>query len=74
MRLWHGIEVCTGPRLAAEGARVLVVGTECDELRWSDWAKPAEVMVNKAVVNARNLLEPAAMRRASFTYEGIAHS
>ena len=67
------IEVCAGPYAAAEGAKVLVVATEWDEFRWSDWAKLAEVMANKAVVDARNLLEPAALRRAGFTYEGIGH-
>ena len=68
-----GIEVCAGPYAAAEGANVLVVATEWDEFRWSDWTKLAEVMANKAVVDARNLLEPAALRRAGFTYEGIGH-
>jgi UDPglucose 6-dehydrogenase len=67
------IEVSAGPYAAAEGAKVLVVATEWDEFRWSDWAKLAEVMANKAVVDARNLLEPAALRRAGFTYEGIGH-
>lgn len=68
-----GLTVCQNAYDAAEGARVLVVATEWDEFRWVDWAKLAEVMANKAVLDARNLLEPAALRRAGFVYEGIGH-
>ena len=68
-----GLTVCQNAYDAAEGARVLVVATEWDEFRWADWAKLAEVMANKAVLDARNLLEPAALRRAGFVYEGVGH-
>lgn len=67
----EGIEVCADPYAACEDAAVLVVGTEWDEFRWLDFDKAAAAMACPAVVDARNLLEPATLRRAGFTYEGI---
>ena len=66
-----GLDVRDDPYTACDGASVLVVGTEWDEFRWLDFDKVGELMVNKAVVDARNLLEPATLRRAGFAYEGI---
>jgi UDPglucose 6-dehydrogenase len=66
-----GVEVREDPYSACEGASVLVVGTEWDEFRWLDFDKVASVMANRAVVDARNLLEPATLRRAGFAYEGV---
>lgn len=65
------IDVVDDPYSACRDADVLVVGTEWDEFRWLDFDKVAALMRNPAVLDARNLLEPAAMRRAGFTYEGI---
>ncbi|MBV8461693.1 MAG: UDP-glucose/GDP-mannose dehydrogenase family protein [Acidimicrobiales bacterium] len=56
---------------ACAGAAVLVVLTEWDEFRWLDFAKVAEAMATPAVVDARNLLDPAQLRRLGFTYTGI---
>ena len=67
----EGLDVRTEPYAACEGASVLVIGTEWDEFRWLDFDKVGALMVNKAVVDARNLLEPATLRRAGFAYEGI---
>jgi UDPglucose 6-dehydrogenase len=66
-----GFDVRADPYAACEGAAVLVVGTEWDELRWLDFDKVGGLMANRAVVDARNLLEPATLRRAGFVYEGI---
>jgi UDPglucose 6-dehydrogenase len=66
-----GIEVCSDPYAACQGASVLVVLTEWDEFRWVDLRKVRDLMDRPAVVDARNLLEPAAVRRAGMTYEGI---
>ena len=59
------------PYSACEQAAVLVVGTEWDELRWLDFDKVGALMEKRAVVDARNLLEPATVRRAGFMYEAI---
>lgn len=56
---------------ACRGARVLVVLTEWDEFRWLDYERVAEVMEQPAVVDARNLLDPLAMRRRGFSYQGV---
>ncbi len=69
-----GITVTTDPYAATEGADVLLVGTEWDEFRWLDIDKVASVMKGKAVVDARNLLDGAALRRAGFSYVGIGRS
>ncbi len=67
----EGIEVCTDAYRACAGASVLVVATEWDELRWLDFAKVGDVMEKRAVLDARNLLEPAMLRRLGFVYQGV---
>ena len=70
-RRLDGIEVGADPYGACEGAGVLVVLTEWDEFRWLDFAKVAAALAQPRVVDARNLLDPAALRRRGFAYEGI---
>jgi UDPglucose 6-dehydrogenase len=69
-----GIEVVDDPYAAVEGAEVLVVLTEWDEFRWLDIDKVAELMAAKKVVDARNLLDRAALARRGFEYRGIGRS
>jgi UDPglucose 6-dehydrogenase len=66
-----GIEVGSDPYGVCEGAAVLVVLTEWDEFRRLDFAKVAAALAEPRVVDARNLLDPAALRRKGFVYEGI---
>jgi UDPglucose 6-dehydrogenase len=67
-----GIEIATDAYDAAAGASVLVLLTEWDEFRWLDLDRVHESMqAPRAVVDARNLLDPAAMRRRGFAYEGV---
>ena len=56
---------------AAEAADVIVLLTEWDEFRWLDWEKIAEQMKTASIVDARNLLDPATLRRKGFIYEGL---
>jgi UDPglucose 6-dehydrogenase len=49
----------------------VVVLTEWDEFRWLDFARVREALVSPVVVDARNLLDPAQLRRLGFTYSGI---
>jgi UDPglucose 6-dehydrogenase len=56
---------------ACEGAAVLAVLTEWDEFRWIDFEKLAGVMAEARIVDARNLLDAAAVRRKGFVYEGL---
>ena len=66
-----GIERLPDPYAACEGAVVLAVLTEWDEFRWLDLAKVRSAMDQASVVDARNLLDPAAVVRAGFSYQGM---
>lgn len=66
-----GFEVCDDPYAACEGASVLVVLTEWEEFRWLDLRKVREQMLHANLVDARNLLDPRAVRRAGFSYTGM---
>jgi UDPglucose 6-dehydrogenase len=70
-RRLDGLTVGADPYGVCEGAGVLVVLTEWDEFRRLDFAKVAAALARPRVVDARNLLDPAALRRGGFTYEGI---
>ncbi len=70
-RRLDGITVSDDPYGACEKAVVLVVLTEWDDFRRLDFAKVASALAQPRVVDARNLLDPAALRRRGFTYEGI---
>ncbi len=65
------LDVVDDPYEACRDARVLVVLTEWDELRWLDFDRVAEAMAEPAVVDARNLLDPHDMRRRGFDYQGV---
>jgi UDPglucose 6-dehydrogenase len=69
-----GLEVCDDPDIACEGARALVVLTEWPQFRDLDLARVATVMSRPAVVDTRNLLEPAAARAAGLLYQGRGRS
>ena len=72
-----GVDLSTSVRAfpdayaACAGAAVAVVLTEWDEFRWLDFARVGEVMSSPVVVDARNLLDPAQLRRMGFEYAGI---
>jgi len=65
------LEIAGDPYAACKGAGVLAVLTEWDEFRWLDFDRIADVMETPRVVDARNLLDPASMRRRGFEYQGI---
>jgi UDP-glucose 6-dehydrogenase len=56
---------------ACQGAVAAVVLTEWDEFRWLDFTKVRDSMASPVVVDARNLLDPAQLRRIGFEYTGI---
>jgi len=66
-----GIARAADPYAACQGAAVLVVLTEWDEFRWLDLDKVRDAMTTPRIVDARNLLDPAVVRRKGFTYEGL---
>jgi len=69
-----GIEVVADAYAACEGASAIVIATEWDEFKWLDLDKIAEVVSERNVVDARNLLDRGALRRRGFTYQGVGRS
>lgn len=67
----EGIEIATDPYHACEGAEVLAVLTEWDEFRWLDFDRVAEVLVHRAIVDGRNLLDAPSLRRKGFVVDGL---
>jgi UDPglucose 6-dehydrogenase len=65
------LEAVPDPYDACAGADVVAVLTEWDEFRWLDFDRVSELMRAARIVDARNLLDPAAMRRRGFTYQGL---
>jgi UDPglucose 6-dehydrogenase len=67
-----GLEVATDAYDAVEGASVLALLTEWDEFRWLDFGRVhSSMQAPYALVDARNLLDPSAMRRRGFVYQGV---
>ena len=70
----EGLEVVGDAYAACDGASALVVATEWDDFKWLDLDKVGDVMVQRHVVDARNLLDRGALRRRGFTYQGVGRS
>jgi UDPglucose 6-dehydrogenase len=68
------IDVCQDPYEACDGAAVLAVLTEWDDFRWLDMDRVGGLMAQRAVVDARNLLDRAGAVRAGFHYQAIGRS
>jgi UDPglucose 6-dehydrogenase len=66
-----GVEICSSPIEALEGADAAVLVTEWPEFAELDWAEVAKKMANPLLVDGRNFLEPEKLRAAGFDYEGI---
>jgi UDPglucose 6-dehydrogenase len=45
--------------------------TEWDEFRWLDYDKVRGLVAAPLIVDARNILDPAALRRRGFAYAGV---
>ncbi len=69
-----GLDVAPDPYDAAAGAEVLALLTEWDEFRWLDFERVRDAMASTVVLDTRNLLDPSALRRLGFTYEGVGRS
>jgi UDPglucose 6-dehydrogenase len=69
-----GLEVVPDAYAAGEGAAVLAVLTEWDEFKWVDLDKLLDVMAAPRIMDARNLLDRAAVVRRGFTYRAVGRS
>jgi UDPglucose 6-dehydrogenase len=67
----HGIVQVATVAEAVAGADAVVLVTEWPALADLDWGELGATMRARVFVDGRNMLDPAAMRDAGFTYEGI---
>jgi UDPglucose 6-dehydrogenase len=56
---------------AVTGAEVLLLLTEWDEFKWLDYDRILALMKTPSIVDTRNCLDPAVLRKLGFTYEGV---
>ena len=66
-----GIAVMGDAYQACEHAAALVVATEWDQFRQLDFDRIGRNMARRHVVDARNMLDRAALERLGFTYRGL---
>lgn len=59
---------------AAAGAHALLILTDWGEFRSLDWDRLRTVMQTPAIVDGRNLFDPAAMRERGFEYHSLGRS
>lgn len=65
------VEVVDNAYQAAKGAAGLVLLTEWPEFRSLDWARLADVLDGRVVVDTRNHLDPDVLRRAGIRWTGV---
>ena len=70
----EGLEVVDDAYAACEGASALIVATEWGEFKWLDLDKVAGLMKELHIIDSRNILDRAAVRRRGFTYQGVGRS
>jgi UDPglucose 6-dehydrogenase len=70
-KLITGIEFAPGALEVATGADAVVLVTEWDEFTTMDFAEVAAAMTGTLLIDGRNALDPAAVRAAGLTYEGV---
>ncbi len=66
-----GVEFAESALDALDGADAAVLVTEWPEFAGIDWAEAARRMATPLIVDGRNFLDPAALRAAGLTYEGV---
>jgi UDP-glucose 6-dehydrogenase len=67
----RGVEVARSVEEAVRGADAAVIVTEWKELRDLAREEIRAAMANPLIIDGRNLLDPATVRAAGFSYEGI---
>jgi len=66
-----GLELSPDPVAAAKDAEVLLIATEWPEFRAVDLGLVRDAMGGSAIVDARNVLDPAAVARLGMSYAGV---
>ncbi|MBI4227389.1 MAG: UDP-glucose/GDP-mannose dehydrogenase family protein, partial [Candidatus Omnitrophica bacterium] len=67
----NGTTFCRTMYDAAAGSDCLVVLTEWPQFQEADWRRVKRVMAHPIIVDGRNCLDVAALRRHGFEYAGI---
>ena len=67
----EGVPLAPDAVTAAQGAEATIVLTEWPVFRTLDWAAMAGAMKRPIVVDTRNLVDPATLRRAGVTAVGL---
>jgi len=67
----QGVTICSDAYAACAGADLVALLTEWDEFRWLDFDKVGSLLRARTVVDCRNVLDPAAMRKRGFAYHGV---
>jgi UDPglucose 6-dehydrogenase len=70
-KLIAGVEFADSPEQVAHDADAIVLVTEWRQFLDLDWATIARTMRGDLLIDGRNALDPAAIRAAGLTYEGI---
>jgi UDPglucose 6-dehydrogenase len=70
-RLLQSVDMAASPLEALEGADAAILVTEWPQFAELDWEDAASRMAQPILIDGRNYLDPARLRRAGFTYEGI---
>jgi UDPglucose 6-dehydrogenase len=65
------VQFCESLEDALDGADAAILVTEWPEFAEADWASLRDRMANPLLIDGRNFLDPAAVREAGLTYEGI---
>lgn len=70
-KLLPEVDISDSALAAIDGADAVILVTEWPEFAELDWEEAARRMANPLLVDGRNFLDPARLRAAGFTYEGI---
>ena len=70
-KVLKGVTFCKSALEAASGADCLLILTEWEEFRKIDLKKLRKAMSHPTLLDGRNLLDPARVREAGFTYRSV---
>ena len=65
------VEMVDDPYVVVEDADAVVLLTEWDQFKRLDYEKVRSLMKRSIIIDTRNCLDPAVLRRLGFTYEGV---
>jgi len=70
-KVMSGPEYVDSALEAARDADLLMILTDWEEFRVQDFSRVREVMRGRGIIDTRNCLDPASIRRLGFEYQGV---